>query len=66
MEHQRAPDCAREAALNELYGLGYDFGDAYVKNISKVGPEDIRRVAQKYLTHRLVAITLREDIAEGE
>jgi len=57
---------AREAALNELYGLGYDFGDAYTKGISEVEPEDIRRVAQKYLTHRLVAITLPENIKEGE
>ena len=56
MEHQRAQDIAREAALDELYGLGYDFGDIYMQGISAVKPEDIRRVAQKYLTHRLVAV----------
>jgi len=66
MEHQRAQDMARVAALNELYGLGYDFGDAYTKGISEVEPEDIRRVAQKYLTRRLVAITLPENIKGGE
>jgi zinc protease len=60
MRHQRAGDCAREAALNELYGLGYDFADDYMEGITAVEPEDIRNIAQQYLTHRLVAVTLPE------
>jgi predicted Zn-dependent peptidase len=42
-----------QAAQNghyEILGLGYEFADAYIRNVEKVSAEDIQRVADKYLT----------------
>jgi len=39
-----------DMALNELYGLGYNFSIKYVQSISKVTAEDCMSVAQKYLS----------------
>ena len=36
-------------ALNTLYGLGWNYEAEYVKKISEVKPEDVLRVARKYL-----------------
>jgi len=57
LQKQTNADLAAEAALSELYGLGYDFGDRYVAGVTAVTKQDIRGVARKYLHHRLVAIT---------
>jgi zinc protease len=57
---QRPADQAGEMALDELYGLGYDFGDSYADRINAVKKEDLRRVAQKYFTHHVVAVTTPE------
>jgi len=38
-----------EMALNEIYGLGQDFGNRYVEAVNKVDAEQVRRVAQKYI-----------------
>ncbi|MBF0531193.1 MAG: insulinase family protein, partial [Deltaproteobacteria bacterium] len=40
---------AGEAAFNELYGLGYDYPAKYLSAISAVTPEDVMRVAKRYL-----------------
>jgi len=40
---------AEDMCLNELYGLGYRNGDEYASRISKVGLEDVQRVAEFYL-----------------
>ena len=37
------------AALDELYGLGFDNMDRYDARIEKVTKEDVKAVAQKYL-----------------
>jgi zinc protease len=47
---------AENTALNTLYGLGYDYDMEYVKKISKVTPEDVLRVAKKYLDLQRCAI----------
>ena len=41
---------ATSAALDELYGLGYDFGDKEDAAIQAVTLEQVRAVAQKFLT----------------
>ena len=38
-----------EMALNEIYGLGQDFGNRYVEQISQVGTEQVREAARKYI-----------------
>ncbi|MHB8203909.1 MAG: M16 family metallopeptidase [Desulfomonilaceae bacterium] len=40
---------AENNALNTLYGLGWNYETEYVKKISEVKPEDVLRVARKYL-----------------
>jgi len=43
---------AMEQALNEVLGLGYRFGLRYIQKIQEVSPEDINRVAKKYLENQ--------------
>ncbi|MBI3315059.1 MAG: insulinase family protein [Candidatus Omnitrophica bacterium] len=43
-------------ALNELYGLGYDFHKDFDARINAVTKQDIRRVARKYLDARKSAV----------
>jgi zinc protease len=40
---------ASEMALDELYGLGYDYSPRYVAGIEKVSVEDVQRAAGKYI-----------------
>ncbi len=43
---------AMEQALNEVLGLGYRFGLRYVQKIQEVSPEDVQKVAKKYLENQ--------------
>ena len=56
LEHQTNAQQATEAALNDLYGLGYDFGEKYAAGVLAVTAEDVQRVARKYLTHHLCIV----------
>jgi len=40
---------AMEMALNELYGLGQDFGRRYVEELGRVEPEEVLEIARKYI-----------------
>ncbi len=40
---------AENMALNQLYGLGWNYKTEYVKRILEVKPEDLLRVAKQYL-----------------
>jgi zinc protease len=56
--HRQANDqMASDMALNELYGLGYDFSDHEAEQIAKVTKADVQRVAQLYLQHPAIVIT---------
>ncbi len=56
--HRQANDqMASDMALNELYGLGYDFSDHEAEQIAKVTKADVQRVAQTYLHHPAIVIT---------
>jgi zinc protease len=56
--HQQANDqIASDIALNELYGLGYDFSDHEQEQIAKVTKAEVQRVAQTYLHHPTIVIT---------
>jgi zinc protease len=47
---QSMQSLAMQAALNELYGFGYDFPKKYEKLLRAVTPEDVAAVAKKYLS----------------
>ena len=47
---------SENSALNTLYGLGYNYDTEYVKKVSKVTLEDVKRVADKYLNPKNCAI----------
>jgi zinc protease len=54
---QRPSSQAGAMALDELYGLGYDFGDKYAAAISAVTKADVKRVAEKYFTKHVICLT---------
>jgi zinc protease len=56
LARQADADLAADAALSELQGLGADFERTYPDRISAVTKADVRRVAEKYLTHWLVLV----------
>jgi zinc protease len=45
---------ARQAALDELYGLGYDYDKTFDQRIKAVSLEDVVAVARKYLDQSLL------------
>ncbi len=51
---------ASEAALNEVLGLGWDYGQRYPDLIQAVTAEQIRALARKLFAHNLIARTLPE------
>jgi zinc protease len=48
LDSQHMKDLALTSALNELYGLGYDFLQKMEKEYRQITPDDVHRVAQKY------------------
>ncbi|MDY7009639.1 MAG: pitrilysin family protein [Planctomycetota bacterium] len=53
---QSMSELSMAAALDELYGLGYDFRKQTEKLYRKITPADVRRVAKKYLSKGYVVI----------
>jgi zinc protease len=47
---------ARDAAIAELYGLGYDYSDDYAQRIKTVTKEDVLGVAKKYLSNPVTVL----------
>ncbi len=57
---------AANAALNELYGLHYDFDDQQLARVQKVTLDDVRRVTRKYFTEFVLTVTAPDvHIADG-
>ncbi len=51
-------DQAQNTALNEVLGLGYNYGEVYKKEVKKVTVSEILRVAKKYFQNRLTVMTI--------
>jgi predicted Zn-dependent peptidase len=54
--NQEMHSLAMQAALDELYGFGYDFRDKYLQMLRQVKPADVTRVARKYLVGPFVMV----------
>ena len=50
LEKQTNADAAMTAALDELYGFGYNWSEGYADRIMAVTIADVQNVAKKYLT----------------
>ena len=58
IDRQTNGDLASTAALDELYGLGYDHWESLAERIDAVTMAEVKRVAEKYLTRpHLVCVT---------
>jgi zinc protease len=60
LQRQTNDQLASDMALNELYGLGYNFSDYEPASLAKVTKADVQRVAQAYLQHPTIVITTPE------
>lgn len=67
LSHQSNYEQALRSALDELYGLGYDFYKEHQSGIEAVSEEDVRRVANKYFKNYVLVITTpKGDTESGE
>ncbi len=58
LKHQHLAERAYLLGWAEAVGLGYGFDSAYADAISKVTADDVKRVAQKYLTNYATVLVL--------
>ena len=57
---------ATDAALGELYGLGYNYEAEFLERVKRVTPGDVKVVARKYFHNYVIAVTSPDDkIAAG-
>jgi len=56
-ENTTIAEQAQQAALDELYGLGYDYDRTFDARIQAVTLDDVVRVARKYLNHHVLVTT---------
>jgi zinc protease len=56
-ENTTIAEQARQAALDELYGLGYAYDQKYDERIQAVTLEDVARVAKDYLSRKSVLVS---------
>ena len=48
---------AMRAALDELYGMGYDAHEKYAERVNAVTLDDVKRVAKAFVTRAIVAVS---------
>ena len=63
LSRQKNGNMALQAAVNELYGLGYDFENESTKYVDAVTADEVLRVARKYLTNYIMVRT-EPDLSE--
>lgn len=56
LDRQTNSDAAMQASLDELYGLGYDYRRRFIEEARKVTLDDVRRVADAYLTTPVITV----------
>lgn len=60
MQGTTAAEKAFQSAIDELYGLGYDYEKSFVQRINKVKPEDVTALVKKHFTHGIVTTSSPE------
>ncbi len=60
-ENTTAGEQATLAALNELYGLGYDYDKTFAQRVQNVTLKDVKAAAKKYFTHYVEVITSNQE-----
>ena len=68
MELQTSGARATQAALDELYGLGFDYHDHFAERIEKVTLDEVKAVGRKYLSSPPVIVVVTpspEDVRLG-
>jgi zinc protease len=66
LENQTSASQAMSAAINELYGLGYDFDEKQLERIQRVTIDDMKRAARRYFSSYVLTVTARDEhIADG-
>ena len=56
MEKQTNGDRAMQAALDELYGLGYDYREKFVRQVRAVTLGHVKEAATRYFTTPVIAV----------
>jgi len=64
LQHQSLSDQALDAALNELYGLGYDYSEKFLEQVRSVSAEQLQEVARRYLKEPVVAVCTPATVGE--
>src|SRR5258705_8889615 len=57
LNNQTAAEQAQTAALDELFGLGYDYHDLFAQRINAVRIEAVQRVARTRLSESIITVT---------
>src|SRR5262249_4893787 len=57
LQRQTNDQLASDMALNELYGLGYNFSSSEPEALARVTKADVQRLAKLYLQHPTIVIT---------
>jgi zinc protease len=61
LDRQTNAERATQAALDELYGLGYDFSDTLPEVIDGISMRDVQDVARRYLGQQPVIVVVTPD-----
>ena len=56
MSRQTNSDVAMQAALDELYGMGYDYHDQFAERVRHVGLAEVKDIAIRFLTTPVITV----------
>jgi zinc protease len=67
LNSQSLDDLATSAALNEMYGMGWDYSARLEGELRKLTPEEVQAVAKKYFTGKYVVtvVTPKPELLDG-
>ena len=66
LEHQTSSDVAYQTAMDMAFAGDAEFSNSYLRAVEDITPDDIRRVAQKYLVDSGLSIVVLRPIDQTE